>query len=67
MSSSLLITNAIKDISTLINEIQDLKRAIYSSSQPSQIESSFNIIQKKLKSIDQKVNFIKIYFSYNKI
>ena len=53
--SSVLITNALKDISTLINEIQEIKRSIYSSSQPNQIDQSLKSIKAKISLIDQKV------------
>ena len=55
MSSSLLITNALKDISTLINEIQEKKRSIYSSSQPEQINQYMKEVKTKISSIEQKV------------
>ena len=58
MSSSLLITNNLKDISTLINEIQELKRAIYSSSQPNQVGESLKTIKAKMSLIEQKVKNI---------
>ena len=64
MSSSLLITNALKDISTLINEIQDLKRAIYSSNQPGQINDSMKSIKAKISLIEQKVTkYLNLYIS----
>ena len=56
--SSLLITNNLKDISTLINEIQELKRAIYSSTQPNNVGESLKSIKKKISSIEQKVKNI---------
>ena len=55
MSSSLLITNALKDISTLINEIQEKKRSIYSSSQPEQINQYMKEVKTKISLIEQKV------------
>ncbi len=58
MSSSLLITNNLKDISTLINEIQELKRTIYSSSQPNQVGESLKTIKSKISLIEQKVKNI---------
>ena len=62
MSSSLLITNALKDISTLINEIQDLKRLIYSSSQPDKINDSMKSIKSKISLIEQKVTiYLNLY------
>ena len=64
MSSSLLITNALKDISTLINEIQDLKRLIYSSSQPDKINDSMKSINSKISLIEQKVTiYLNLYIS----
>ena len=64
MSSSLLITNALKDISTLINEIQDLKRLIYSSSQPDKINDSMKSIKSKISLIEQKVTiYLNLYIS----
>ena len=51
MTSSILITNAIKDISVLINEIQDDKRIIYTSKQQSQIEQSLKRIKNKMAEI----------------
>ena len=56
--SSLLITNNLKDISTLINEIQELKRAIYSSTQPINVGESLKSIKTKISSIEQKVKII---------
>ncbi len=56
--SSLLITNNLKDISTLINEIQELKRAIYSSTQPNNVGESMKSIKTKISSIEQKVKNI---------
>ena len=62
MSSSLLITNALKDISTLINEIQDLKRSIYSSSQPDKINDSMKSIKSKISLLEQKVTiYLNLY------
>ena len=58
MSSSLLITDNLKDISTLINEIQELKRAIYSSTQPNNVGESMKSIKTKISSIEQKVKNI---------
>ena len=55
MTSSILITNAIKDISVLINEIQDDKRIIYTSKQQSQIEQSLKRIKNKMAEIEDKV------------
>ena len=64
MSSSLLITNALKDISTLINEIQDLKRSIYSLSQPDKINDSMKSIKSKISLIEQKVTiYLNLYIS----
>ena len=56
--SSLLITNNLKDISTLINEIQELKRAIYSSTQPNNVGESMKSIKEKISTIEQKVKNI---------
>ena len=55
MSSSILITKTIKEISVLINEIQDQKRIIYSSKQQSEIEQSMKIIKNKMAEIEDKV------------
>ena len=56
--STLLIINNLKDISTLINEIQELKRAIYSSTQPNNVGESLKSIKTKISSIEQKVKNI---------
>ena len=61
MSSSLLITKTIKEISILINEIQDNKRIIYSSKQPNLIQQSMKTIKNKLSEIEDKVNKYYIY------
>ena len=61
MSSSLLITKTIKEISKLINEIQDNKRIIYSSNQPNLIQQSMKTIKNKLSEIEDKVNKYYIY------
>ncbi len=61
MSSSLLITKTIKEISILINEIQDNKRIIYSSNQPNLIQQSMKTIKNKLSEIEDKVNKYYIY------
>lgn len=55
MSSSILITKTIKEISVLINEIQDQKRIIYSSKQQSEIEQSMKTIKNKMAEIEDKV------------
>ena len=55
MSSSLIITKTIKEISVLINEIQDQKRIIYSSKQQSEIEQSMKTIKNKMAEIEDKV------------
>ena len=55
MSSSLLITKTIKEISVLINEIQDDKRIIYTSKQQNQIEQSLKRIKNKMAQIEDKV------------
>ena len=61
MSSSLLITKTIKEISILLNEIQDNKRKIYSSNQPNEIQQSMKTIKNKLSEIEDKVN--KIFYN----
>ena len=61
MSSSLIITKTIKEISILINEIQDNKRIIYSSNQPNLIQQSMKTIKNKLSEIEDKVNKYYIY------
>ena len=53
--SSLLITNKLKEISTLINEIQEKKRTIYLTNDQNQISQLLKIIKKKLSDIDDKV------------
>ena len=55
MTSSILITKTIKEISVLINEIQDDKRIIYTSKQQNQIEQSLKKIKSKMTEIDDKV------------
>ena len=55
MSSSILITKVIKEISLLINEIQDNKRVIYTSKEPNIIEQSLNTIKRKMTEIEDKV------------
>ena len=55
MASSILITKTIKDISVLINEIQDDKRIIYTSKQQNQIEQSLKRIKNKMAQIEDKV------------
>ena len=64
MSSSLLITKTIKEISVLINEIQDNKRKIYSSKQPSVVQQTMTTIKNKLSEIEDKVNkhFYLLYY-----
>ena len=52
----MLITKTIKEISILINEIQDNKRVIYSANQPNDIETSIKTIKKKMTEIEDKVN-----------
>ena len=56
MSSSILITKAIKEIAILINEIQDNKRIIYSANQQSKIEQSLKLIKNNISEIEDKVN-----------
>ena len=53
--SSKLITNKLKEISTLINEIQEKKRTIYLTNDQNQISQSLKIIKLKLSDIDEKV------------
>ncbi len=55
MTSSILITKTIKEISVLINEIQDDKRIIYTSKQQNQIEQSLKKIKNKMTEIEDKV------------
>ena len=66
MSSSLLITKTIKEISVLINEIQENKRTIYSSNQQNTIEQSLKLIKKKVGEIEDKVILNHIYIYKNK-
>ena len=66
MSSSLLITKTIKEISVLINEIQDNKRKIYSSNQPNIVQQKKKKIKNKLSEIEDKVNK-HIYLLYYNI
>ena len=66
MSSSLLITKTIKEISVLINEIQDNKRKIYSSNQPNIVQQTMKTIKNKLSEIEDKVNK-HIYLLYYNI
>ena len=61
MSSSLLITKTIKEISVLINEIQENKRTIYSSNQQNTIEQLLKLIKKKVGEIEDKVILNHIY------
>ena len=57
--SSLLITNKLKEISTLINEIQEKKRTIYLTNDQNQISKLIKIIKIKLSDIDENVrNYI---------
>ena len=67
MSSSLLITKTIKEISVLINEIQENKRTIYSSNQQNTIEQSLKLIKKKVGEIEDKVILNHIYIKIKKI
>jgi len=53
--SSLLITNKLKEISTLINEIQEKKRTIYLTNDQNQISKLIKIIKIKLSDIDENV------------
>ena len=55
MSSSILITKTIKEISVLLNEIQENKKKIYSANQQNAIEESMKIIKHKLAEIEEKV------------
>ena len=55
MSSSLLITNALKEISLLINEIQETKRSIYITNDPTKINQSLKSIKSKISTVEQKV------------
>jgi len=53
--TSILITKAIKEISILINEIQDIKREIYSSNKNEVMQQNLKTIKKKLSEIEDKV------------
>ena len=55
MSSSILITNTLKEISILINEIQEIKRSIYITNGQNKIRSNMKIIKLKISTIEQKV------------
>ena len=55
MSSSILIANTLKEISILINEIQEIKRSIYITNGQNKIRSNMKIIKLKILTIEQKV------------
>ena len=63
MSSSILITNTLKEISILINEIQEIKRSIYITNGQNKIRSNMKIIKLKISTIEQKVKKNKINFN----
>ena len=63
MSSSILITNTLKEISILINEIQEIKRSIYITNDQNKIRSNMKIIKLKISTIEQKVKKNKINFN----
>ena len=63
MSSSILITNTLKEISILINEIQEIKRSIYITNDQNKIRSNIKIIKLKISTIEQKVKKNKINFN----
>jgi len=52
---SSLLTIKLKEISTLINEIQEKKRTIYLTNDQNQISQLLKIIKIKLSDIDDKV------------
>ena len=62
MSLSILIANTLKEISILINEIQETKRSIYITNDPTKINQSLKSIKTKISTVEQKV--IK-YFKFN--
>ena len=63
MSSSILITNTLKEISILINEIQEIKRSIYITNDQNKIRSNIKIIKLKISTKEQKVKKNKINFN----
>ena len=63
MSSSILIANKLKEISILINEIQEIKRSIYITNDQNKIRSNMKIIKLKISTIEQKVKKNKINFN----
>ena len=63
MSSSILITNTLKEISILINEIQEIKRSIYITNDQNKIRSNMKIIKLKISTKEQKVKKNKINFN----
>ena len=63
MSSSILIENTLKEISILINEIQEIKRSIYITNDQNKIRSNMKIIKLKISTIEQKVKKNKINFN----
>jgi hypothetical protein len=67
MSSSILITNTLKEISILINEIQEIKRSIYITNDQNKIRSNMKIIKLKISTIEQKVKKNKINFNINSL
>ena len=67
MSSSILITNTLKEISILINEIQEINRDIYITNEQNKIRSNMKIIKLKISTIEQKVKKNKINFIINSL
>ena len=62
MSSSTLISKTNKEISTLINEINDKKRVLYTSNQQN-ARDTINQIKKILSNIDDKVICFLLIFA----
>ena len=62
-NNSILITNTLKEISILINEIQEIKRSIYITNDQNKIRSNMKIIKLKISTIEQKVKKNKINFN----
>ena len=60
MSSSILIANKLKEISILINEIQEIKRSIYITNDQNKIRSNMKIIKLTLSAIEQKLKKLKL-------
>ena len=53
--SSVFITKTLKEISPIINEIQEKKRTIYLTNDQNQISQLLKIIKIKISDIDEKV------------